>query len=272
MHRSEWRRELRKHLNIYGLFIKNGLIAQLEFRANFVTGIVVECGYLLAKLLYVLVVYRTGVTINGLKPDSILMFVGTYTMMTGLFVGLFMTNFMNLSQHIRTGSLDILMTKPVSLQFITTLRHVDIGMPLPNLLGGAVMVGIGWHRMGIPFDIGSLASFAGYMVGAVALTYALFLLPELLAFKFVSTRALTEISHALWDFNNMPMGIYHTWVRRIGVFVLPIFLITNFSPLFVLGQLKPAYIAWGIAAPILFLALNRFLWTRAVKQYASASS
>jgi ABC-2 type transport system permease protein len=70
--------ELRKHLIIYGLFLKNSLIAQMEYRFNFIGNLAMEAGYLLVKLSYVVVVYRSGVKINGLSPDEILLFIGTF--------------------------------------------------------------------------------------------------------------------------------------------------------------------------------------------------
>ena len=53
-------REVHKHLAIYWLFVKNSLIAQMEYRANFVTSILMEAGYLFAKIMYVIVIYRSG--------------------------------------------------------------------------------------------------------------------------------------------------------------------------------------------------------------------
>jgi ABC-2 type transport system permease protein len=54
--------------------------------------------------------------------------------------------------------------------------------------------------------------------------------------------------------------------------VLPIFVVTNFPVLFVLGRLSPLYAVWGILAPFVCFGLTRLLWTVAVKQYSSASS
>ncbi len=70
----------------------------------------------------------------------------------------------------------------------------------------------------------------------------------------------------------MPMGIYTETIRQIGVFILPIFVITNFPPLFLLHKMPPTYMVWAILLPILLLTLVRLLWQRGLKSYASASS
>src|SRR5690242_9637053 len=85
-------RELRKHLFIYFLFLKYNLMAQMEYRFNFIGNMAMETGYLLVKLSYVVVVYRSGVNINGLSPDEVLLFIGTFVTLTAVYAGLFMLN------------------------------------------------------------------------------------------------------------------------------------------------------------------------------------
>jgi hypothetical protein len=47
------------------------------------------------------------------------------------------------------------------------------------------------------------------------------------------------------------MAIYPVWVRRIGTFVIPLFLITNFGPMFLLGQLSSLYAGLALAGSLL---------------------
>ena len=75
-----------------------------------------------------------------------------------------------------------------------------------------------------------------------------------------------------WDFNNLPMGIYNRLIQQIGVFVLPIFVITNFPALFLLKKMDPLYAVWGIVGPFLWFAVTSTLFHRGLKHYQSASS
>jgi ABC-2 type transport system permease protein len=74
--------EIKKHLYIYFIFLKNSLMAQMEYRFNFIGNLSMELGYLMVKLSYVVVVYRSGAKINGLSPDEILLFIGTFVALT----------------------------------------------------------------------------------------------------------------------------------------------------------------------------------------------
>ena len=70
----------------------------------------------------------------------------------------------------------------------------------------------------------------------------------------------------------MPQLIYGKWMQRIGTFLLPVFVITNFPGLFLMGELSAPMAVWGVAAPIVFFLIARTVWNQAVKNYTSAST
>ncbi len=263
--------ETKRCLRLLKVFAKVSLMSQLEYRANFAAGVAVETGWMLIKLLYVAVVYRVGADIGVLTPDHILLFVGIYTLMTGFYM-LYYGNFTSISRMVREGELDLYLVKPVSLQFLITMRRLDAALLLPDFVAGVIMIALGWARAGLPVTVVSVTGFLFFTVCGVLLTYSLFLLPHLLCFWIVATRGVAEMTSAVWDFNNMPQLIYGKWMQRIGTFLLPVFVITNFPGLFVMGELSPLLMAWGVAAPILFFGITRIVWKRAVRNYSSASS
>jgi ABC-2 type transport system permease protein len=265
-------RELRKHLLLYGLFVKNSLMAQMEYRFNFIGNMAMEAGYLLVKLSYVVVVYRSGVKINGLSPDEILLFIGTFVWLTAVYAGMFMINNFRLRGKIKDGDLDLLLTKPVSLQFMATLRQTDVTIFSVDFIAGTIMIAIAWGRLGIPVTWLTLGGFTGFLLISSVVSYALFLLPQILSFWLTDSSAMAEITDSFWDFNNMPMDIYTPWIKQVGVFLLPIFVISNFPPMFVLNKMPPIYLGWSVLLPILLLIAVRALWQRGLSNYSSASS
>lgn len=264
--------ELRKHLIIYRLFVKNSLMAQMEYRFNFIGNMAMETGYLFVKLSYVLVVYRSGVEINGLSPDEILLFIGTFVALTAVYAGLYMINNFRLREKIKDGELDLLITKPVSLQFMATLRQSDMTIFSVDAIAGAIMVAIAWARLGLPVTIVTVGGYLGLLLISSLVAYSLFLMPQILSFWMMNTSSIAEITDSFWDFNNMPMDIYNRWIIQTGVFVLPIFVISNFPPMFVLGKMTPLYLGWSVVLPLLLLGLVRAFWKKGLRSYSSASS
>lgn len=263
---------IKKHYLIYFLFMKNSLIGYLEYRANLFAALIMELVYLTSKILYVIVIYKTGIRINGVSPDEIMLFIATFIIMTGIYTGFFMDNFYGLPEHIRNGTLDMYITKPISLQFMATLRHVNFVLPVPNFIAGFIMLVLAAKRLHIQMSFYNVGGYLLTIVSATCVTYALFLMPQILSFWTVKTGAIIEIADRCWDFNNMPMMIYKKWMQRMGIFVIPVFFITNIPALFLAGRINLTYIVWAIIAPVLFLFVVRVFWKFAIKNYTSASS
>ncbi len=264
--------EVKRHLFLYGVFVKNCIMRQMEYRANFFMMMSIESMFLVIKILYASVVYGAGVKIYGFSADAISVFIGTYILATGIYMAVFYSNLSNIQKYVRDGSLDMMITKPVSLQFLVTLRYVDIGGALPNLAGGLIMIITGWKKANIPVNFSVLAGFVIFFIGGIIVGYSIMLFPQLLSFWTVKIDALREISDSIWDFNNMPMIIYNRVIQVAGIFFFPIFLVTNFSPLWIMGKLSVSYLIWGLVAPIVFFTIIRFFWKRALRSYCSASS
>jgi ABC-2 type transport system permease protein len=264
--------EIKKHLTLYVLFLKFSVMAQMEYRANFIGNLSMETGYLFVKLAYVVVVYRSGSTINGLTPDQILLFSGTFVAMTGIYAGLFMINNFTLRGKIKDGDLDLLLTKPVSLQFMATLRQADLTIFSVDMIAGVIMVIIAWARLSIPVTLVNVGGYVGLFIISGVVSYSLFLMPQILSFWLMNTSAIAEITDSFWDFNCMPMDIYTRWIKLVGVFVLPIFVVTNFPPLFLLRKMHDVYYAWVLVLPLALLYVVHLMWRRGLRSYSSASS
>ena len=173
------------------VFLKMSLMAQLEYRINFAAGVLVETGWLLIKLLYVAVVYRAGIKIGVLTPDHILLFIGVYILLTGVYM-LYYPNFTSLTTMIRDGKLDMYLVKPVAAQFLVTMQRLDLSLLVPDAAAGIVMIGIGWHRAGLPVTVASIAGFLFFLICGALLTYSLFLLPHLLVFWTTATNGIAD--------------------------------------------------------------------------------
>ena len=264
-------RKFTRYFKLVGVLAKYSLMSALEYRINFITGMTVEMGWMIIKLLYVAIIYKAGTSIGILTPDHILLFVGTYVLMTGIYM-LYFGNFCSIPGMVQQGELDLYLVKPVSLQFLVTMRRIEFAFLLPNLVAGVSMIVPGWRLAGLPVGLVPIAGFLFYLACGCLLTYSLFLLPYILGFWIISVGGISDISAALWDFNNMPSMIYGKRFRQIGTYILPVFVITNFPGLFLMGELSPFACIWGAGAPVLFFVLSRAFWKVSMKRYSSASS
>lgn len=264
-------KEIKKHLFLMVIFTRRYLISQIQYRGNFFILLAVESIILLSKLLYVTVIYGTAVVIDGMSPEAILMFTGTFFIVSSVYGSLFLVNFLNFKGMVRSGGLDLYMTKPISLQFMTTLSTIDLAIPIPNFIAGIVLVGGAWHRLGIHASFVNVAGYLVFVAGGIVTVYGILLLPQLFSFWLTNTDAINEVTAELSNFNIMPMLIYKKWMQRVGIFIIPIFVSTNFPVLYILGKLNSIYILWGITVPVIVTILVRLFWSFSIKRYSSAN-
>lgn len=265
-------KQIKRYLHIYALFVKNSVMSEMEYRANFIASIFVELAYFFIKVIYVMIIYNANVEINGIQSDTTPLFMGTYMFMTGVYCSLFLPNFLSIPGYIYNGQLDMLITKPVSLKFIVTLRRFGLGFSLPNLIGGIALIIWGWSNSGVSCSIGKLLGFVAFIVIGTLLCYFVFILPQLLSFWIVKNDGIVAVTFSVWDLNQMPMDIYGKYIRFFGIYLLPIFVVANFGPQFVLGRLTPWEIIWSVLSVVIFGLLSQFVWSKAMKKYTSVNN
>lgn len=262
---------IRYYGRVFLALAKCSLMTQLEYRINYISSLFIEIAYALVKLIYVVMVYQTGCRIGMLTPDHIAMFVGSYSLMTGIYM-YFYRGYTAIPGYVKTGDLDMLLTKPLSLRFFVTFRKLDYAMPVPNAVVGIALIAYGWQKTGLPVTIGAVIGFAGFVLLSTMTTLFFFLIPHILAFWFVGVNGVVRLSADLWDFGNMPGQLYGRWIDCAGTFIFPIFLITNYPVWFIMGEINAYMIIWALAAPILAYAVSQIFWKQALKHYTSASS
>jgi ABC-2 type transport system permease protein len=246
-------------------------MAQMEFKANFIISICTEIAFVFAKSLYIIVLFTAGLNINGLSPEQMLMFIGSYTLITGIMDSVYYPNIAAIPEYVHMAQLDMYLTKPVNSLFMVSFRKFDLGLGIPNYIAGIIMIAVSWIKCGVAFSFRNGAGYLFFTLTGCILTYPLLLIPVLLSFWTIKSNALMDGIWALWDFNNMPMTIYNRIVRMIGIFIVPIFILTNFAPMFVFGLLPRSFAIFSVAAIPIFFALALFIWHRALKHYSSAS-
>lgn len=174
--------------------------------------------------------------------------------------------------YVKQGDLDILLTKPLSLWFLVTFSKLDYAMPVPNGAVGIALIVYGWQKTGLPVTAGAILGFAGFILLSTMTTLFFFLIPHILAFWFVGVNGVVHLSADLWDFGNMPGQLYGKFIDRMGTFVFPVFLITNYPVWFIMGKVETYMALWAVLAPFLALFVSQIFWKLALKRYTSASS
>src|SRR3954468_19369075 len=115
-----------RYLEIYWLMIRNSLIRELSFKANFILWLLVEFLWFCANLVFIEVIFQYVDRIGDWSKWQVVALFGTHQLIAQLFQGLFYVNLANLPDLVRTGKLDLMLLLPVDAQFAVSTRQFGL--------------------------------------------------------------------------------------------------------------------------------------------------
>lgn len=258
------------NLRVYFQAYNASLQAKLEYRADFVVGVVTSMMMQGAALSLLWIVLGSVPTLGGWRPAEVLFLFG----MTAACVGgseLFFNQIWTLPLAIVMGDLDRLLTYPVrALPFFLVTR--------PELHAfGNVLSGIAYVVTSLVWMKASLWLWLALPLywACGVLTYTSVLVWfGCLSFRFVGPQlASMMIGHNLQQATRYPLSTYPSWVRGLLLFVVPLGTFHYLPASVVFGKQAPL-IALGLA-PVAALAtafLAQKAWNLGLSRYESSGS
>lgn len=251
--------------------LQTSVLAQMQYRFDFILELVMACFWVLWNVAPLWVVYEVRPEVAAFTFEEATLVMSAFLILKALIEGLISPNLLQVVEHIRKGTLDFVLLKPVDSQLlVSTARFLP--SKLVYLLAGLGLLGWALGRLETAPSVSALASAAALLFSGAVLLYALWLLVICSAFWFVRVDNLSYLFNSLFDAARWPIGIFRGWVKVVLTFVLPIALMTSYPAKAALGtlDLSAGLVALGFAAAV-FLAARR-VWMIAVRSYASASS
>src|SRR4029453_2675067 len=111
------------------------------------------------SLVAVLILFGHTGAINGWTQGQMIELLGVFYIVQGAQAVVFETSFERFMEHVRLGTLDFVLIKPVDSQFMVSTRHVQI--PQVGFLAlGVVVLGVGIQQVGGGFGAVDAVAFA----------------------------------------------------------------------------------------------------------------
>ncbi|MEP7199493.1 MAG: ABC-2 family transporter protein [Chloroflexota bacterium] len=260
-----------RYFTLLKTFYKNALLAEMEYRANFVVNVFMSLFWLFWSVFGLQVYFNHTQTLGGWTYDESLVVVGLFYLANGYMQAMLQPNISLIGDHIRLGTLDFILTKPVNSQFLTSMRTITFWRIADIVLGFGIIV-FALARLNIIVTALDIALFVVLLLAAAIILYAIWLMLVTTAFWFVRVDNITELFNAFYESARFPITVYRGAVQIFLTFVVPIAFITTFPAAALLNKLEPIYALYSVAlATGLFIA-SAWFWKFALRFYASASS
>ncbi len=264
-----------RYLRLYVAMGRYGLARELAFRGNFAVKVLVEVLWLSILIVFYRTIFSKTSNVAGWSEPEYLFFVGCYFSLAGLIEALFLENCNEFADLIRTGDLDFYLLKPIDEQFLITCRKIDWGC-VPNVLIGAVIMGVALAQYGWTFDAAQVVLFLVLFSCGTGLAYSLLLALTSVSVWFTRNQSLYEMWWLFTSLMRYPKEIFTgTLATPVGWFfwfVVPILLVSNLPARTMVRVFDWPLVGFMIAITPVSLIASRAFFRYALRRYRSASS
>ena len=113
---------LRKYLKVYKKFIHTSLASELEYKTNILVDLITAILSLIGSIFLLSIFFQNSGYIGGWNFEQALIIQGIYTILNGITNTWFNPNLTEIVKHVREGTLDFVLLKPIDSQFFISLK------------------------------------------------------------------------------------------------------------------------------------------------------
>lgn len=247
------------------------LVREMEFRANFIAGLIRQGLWLLIFVFLVKTIFQNTERLAGWEQSEVLTIVALSRILEGIINSLFAHNIMELPELVRQGKFDFHLTKPVPAQFYTAFRRTGIDN-IGNLTAGTILLIFSLAANHTPVTLSDALFFILLSVAGIIIYYSLLILAASLVF-------VLERLEFLWGFHilmseplTVPFDIFPRLPRLALTYILPLAFIVFVPAQALTGRLSWWQVPVALLIAAAFLLLANLAWRAGLRRYSSASS
>jgi ABC-2 type transport system permease protein len=261
----------RKYLKVYIKFLHTSLASELEYKTNILIDLITAILSLVGSIFLLSIFFQNNVNIGGWKFEQALIIQGIYTILNGITNTWFNPNLTEIVKHIREGTLDFVLLKPIDSQFFISLKKINPSGFLEIVLGFFLLsycVGINQINLNFSFLTFSLIT----IICSICILYSLWFFISTTTIWFVKTWNATEVLRSFLYVGRFPLNSFSFSLRIFFSVFIPIAFITTIPSEVFLGISQLWKIFLEVIVTMIFLSTSRKFWLFALKYYTSASS
>lgn len=241
----------------------------MQYRADFLLDGFVEVFWMATAMVPLLVVYRGHAHVGHWAFGEALIVLGWFTFLQGILEGAINPSLAAVVDHIRKGTLDLVLVKPADAQFLVSTSRFQPWRGI-NVLTALFIFGWGFARLGRAPTLIAIALASVMMVAAVTVLYSLWIVTVSCAFYVVRIDNLTHLFSAIFDAARWPVDVFRGFVRVAFTFVIPLALMTTYPAQALLGTLRLQTLVAALAGAAATFAVSRAVWRVSIARYTSA--
>ena len=262
---------LSKYFKVYTKFLYTSLASELEYKTNIIIDLITANLSLIGSIFLLSIFFQNTSDLGGWNFDQALIIQGIYTILNGITNTWFNPNLTEIVKHIREGTLDFVLLKPIDSQFYISLKKINPSGILEIILGILLLIyciKINEISINIIFLILCLITIGC----SICILYSLWFFISTTTIWFVKTWNATEVLRSFLYIGRFPLNSFSFSLRMFFSIFIPIAFITTIPSEVFLSLAQIWKIILEIVIALIFLFSSRRFWLFALKYYSSASS
>src|SRR5438552_1407457 len=163
------------YLRLLGVYLRVGVLNELEYRANFYFQVLQVVISLVTGLAGLAVVFAHSRTLGGWSADELLALLGVYILVGGVINLIIQPSMQKLMEDVRQGTLDFTLTKPEDAQLLVSVSQIEC-WKLVDVATGLVVLAVALVRLGESVSLVQALAFCAALLAGSAIIYAFWLL------------------------------------------------------------------------------------------------
>ena len=261
----------RKYLKVYTKFLHTSLASELEYKSNILVDLITAILSLIGSIFLLSIFFQNKGSIGSWKFEEALIIQGIYTILNGITNTWFNPNLTEIVKHIREGTLDFVLLKPIDSQFIISFKKINPSGFLEIILGFCLLlycIRINNINLNLSFIVLSFIT----IICSICILYSLWFFISTTTIWFVKTWNATEVLRSFLYIGRFPLNSFSFSLRVFFSVFIPIAFLTTIPSEVFLGLSQLWKILLEVFVAIGFLLTSRKFWLFALKYYSSASS
>lgn len=249
-----------KLIKMFGTFLRLNIIAEMEFRSNFIIRLLSQFLYVAVQVAMIETYFRFTSSIGSWTRSDVFILAGIFRLVEGGFHILFHTNLMGLSDIVRTGELDSYLVKPINTLVLLGLSRQQ-WYELSTFISGIffLIYFLPQHSLLIWLSILFWSTLGLICLSSIILIFAT------LSFYMNRVSAISSIWDAISKVGQFPLDIF-------GRALAPLMVVATIPTRIILEKSG----SWDIVTQLfgtLILSYTAYqFWRYSLKHYSSASS
>ena len=253
------------------LFLKVGVLNELQYRVNFFVQVLQSLIQVGTGLVMLSLVYSHTAQLNGWSESELLTLIGVQILLGGVIHTFIQPNMERLLEDVQQGTLDYALTKPEDSQILVSFRMVRMWQVV-EMISGLVLIVVGLTRVGTSVGVLDAVSFAVAIAIGTVLVYCFWLIVTTGAFWVVRMEHVLELFEGIYQTGRWPVGVYPGWLKYSVTFLVPVAFAVTVPAEALTSRLHLGTFLLAVGFAIVLFAFTRWFWRFGLRHYSGASA